>query len=93
MARHGATAIPFPHDRSALQAAAEFDMPREQLWSYLVQPEFRMAIAGSDKVEITGRKDSVSFNASSPNLSPLDWKAWLDARLLEYQDSAVPAGA
>jgi len=28
-------------------------MPREQAWDYLIQPEFRNALIGKDRMEIT----------------------------------------
>lgn len=49
--------VAFPYDRLLDQAAVEVHMPREKLWDYLIQPEYRTTLFGSDLVEITGRSD------------------------------------
>ncbi len=48
--------ITIPPDRVAAQVAIEIDMPPQQVWDYLAQPEFRSTLLGSDRQEIVDRK-------------------------------------
>jgi uncharacterized protein YndB with AHSA1/START domain len=54
--RQGAEIITFLHERIALRKTVDLDMPREQVWDYLSQPEFRNFLIGSDRMEILNRK-------------------------------------
>lgn len=47
--------IAFPGDNIKGRYAVDIRMPREQVWDYLVQPEFRKTLIGSDKMEISNR--------------------------------------
>jgi uncharacterized protein YndB with AHSA1/START domain len=45
----------FPHDQIWARFEVEIDMPRERVWDYLIRPEFRNALMGSDRMEIANR--------------------------------------
>ncbi len=53
--RYSAAAIAFPQERISWQFTVDVDMPREQVWDYLIQPEFRNTLIGSDRMEIANR--------------------------------------
>lgn len=50
-----ATTVTFPTDRIWWRYEVDIGMPREQAWDYLIQPEFRNFLIGSDRMEITNR--------------------------------------
>lgn len=52
--RHSA-AITFPNDRILGQLQVDIALPRERVWDYLIQPEFRNTLIGSDRMELTNR--------------------------------------
>ncbi|NIM93541.1 MAG: DUF2652 domain-containing protein [Anaerolineales bacterium] len=49
------TAVAFPYDHIVAQIEVEISMPRERVWDYLIQPEFRNTLNGSDRMEIVNR--------------------------------------
>jgi hypothetical protein len=55
--KRGATAVAFPSDRTWTSFDVVIGMPRERVWDYLVQPEFRNTLIGSDRMEIANRSN------------------------------------
>jgi uncharacterized protein YndB with AHSA1/START domain len=53
--KRSATAVTFPHDRLMWQGEIHIRMPRERVWDYLIQPEFRKTLIGVDRMEIANR--------------------------------------
>lgn len=53
--RRGGTAVAFPYDRVLDRSEVQISMPRERVWDYLTQPEFRSTMIGSDRMEIANR--------------------------------------
>lgn len=52
--RSAATAT-FPTDRIRWRFEVDIGMPREQAWDYLIQPEYRNTLIGTDRMEIANR--------------------------------------
>ncbi len=52
--RVGAT-ITFPTDQAWWRSENQINMPREQVWDYLLQPQFRNTLIGSDQMKIANR--------------------------------------
>ena len=50
-----ATAVAFPYDRILDRSEVHISLPRERVWDYLIQPEFRNTLIGSDRMEIKNR--------------------------------------
>lgn len=55
--KRGATTVTFPYDRILAQLEIDINMPRELVWDYLIQPEHRNTLNGSDRMEIANRTD------------------------------------
>jgi len=55
--KRSAVAITLPTDRIWKQNEVSISMPREQVWDYLIQPEFRNTLIGTDRMEISNRTD------------------------------------
>jgi hypothetical protein len=53
--KRSATAITFPYDKIWGQFEVLIDMPREQVWDYLIQPKYRNTLIGSDRMAIENR--------------------------------------
>jgi uncharacterized protein YndB with AHSA1/START domain len=53
--KRGATAVTFPFDRLLDRSEVHINMPRERVWDYMTQPEFRNTLIGSDRMEIANR--------------------------------------
>jgi hypothetical protein len=53
--KRSATAVTFPYDRILDRSEVQINMPRERVWDYLTQPEFRNTLIGSDRMEIANR--------------------------------------
>jgi uncharacterized protein YndB with AHSA1/START domain len=53
--KRSATAVDFPYDRILDCTEVYINLPRERVWDYLIQPEFRKTLIGSDRMEITNR--------------------------------------
>ena len=53
--KRSAVTAAFPHERTLKRFEVEIDMPRERVWDYLIQPEFRNSLIGSDRMEIANR--------------------------------------
>jgi uncharacterized protein YndB with AHSA1/START domain len=53
--KRDATTVVFPHDRIVAQIEVDISMPRERVWDYLIQPEYRNTLNGSDRMEIANR--------------------------------------
>ncbi|GAF99358.1 unnamed protein product, partial [marine sediment metagenome] len=53
--RRGEVATPFPVDSIAVSIEVDIGMPLERAWDYLIQPEFRNTLIGSDRMEIANR--------------------------------------
>lgn len=49
--------IPFPEEQAAIRTSTELGMPPELVWDYLTSPEFRNILMGSDRQEVSGRKN------------------------------------
>jgi hypothetical protein len=47
--------VTFPHGQGLDQLQIEIRLTREQVWNYLVQPEFRTTLIGADRMEISNR--------------------------------------
>jgi uncharacterized protein YndB with AHSA1/START domain len=52
--RSAATAT-FPTEHIWWRDEVDINMPREQVWDYLIQPEFRNTLIGTDRMEIANR--------------------------------------
>lgn len=50
-------AVVFPIDRLLDRSGIHINMPRERVWDYLIQPEFRNTLVGSDRIEIADRAE------------------------------------
>ena len=50
--KRSATAVTFPSGRIFTRFEVDIHMPRERVWDYLIQPEFRNTLIGSDRMEI-----------------------------------------
>jgi len=55
--KRSATKVTLPHDRIWAQFEVRIKMPRERVWDYLIQPKFRNALIGSDRMEIANRSN------------------------------------
>ena len=53
--KHGETAVTFPFDRILDRSEVHINMPRERVWDYMTQPEFRNTLIGSDGMGIANR--------------------------------------
>jgi hypothetical protein len=53
--KRSATKVEFPHDRLLDRSFIHINLPRERVWDFLIQPEFRSTLIGSDRMEITNR--------------------------------------
>ncbi|MGW8319309.1 MAG: DUF2652 domain-containing protein [Candidatus Promineifilaceae bacterium] len=47
--------IDIPEDEVDTEISIDIDVPPERLWDYMMQPEFRNALIGSDRMAITNR--------------------------------------
>ena len=45
-------AVAFPSDRILSRLATDISMPRERVWDYLIQPEYRNSLIGSDRMVV-----------------------------------------
>jgi len=45
----------FPYDRLLDRSEVHINIPRERLWDYITQPEFRNSLIGSDMMKIKNR--------------------------------------
>lgn len=55
--KRSTTAITFPSDRIWTRFEVDIHMPRERVWDYLIQPEFRNTLIGADRMEIANRSN------------------------------------
>jgi uncharacterized protein YndB with AHSA1/START domain len=55
--KRSAAAIVFPPGKIWAKFVVDLDMPRERVWDYLIQPEFRNTLIGADRMEITNRSN------------------------------------
>jgi hypothetical protein len=53
--KRNSTVVKFPEDRFWNQIEITLDLPLERAWDYLIQPEFRKYLIGSDRMEVTKR--------------------------------------
>jgi len=53
--KRSATAITLPSGRIWSRFEVDIHLPRERVWDYLIQPEFRNTLIGSDRMEIANR--------------------------------------
>jgi hypothetical protein len=53
--KRSAATVTFPTDNIWKRNQVDISLPREQAWDYLVQPEFRNTLIGSDRMEIANR--------------------------------------
>jgi Protein of unknown function (DUF2652) len=53
--KRSATAVTFPSGRIWSRFEVDIDLPRERVWDYLIQPEFRNTLIGSERMEIANR--------------------------------------
>jgi hypothetical protein len=53
--KRDAVAIEFPSKRIWDRLEADISMPQEQVWDYLLRPEFRNTLIGSDRMQIVNR--------------------------------------
>ncbi|MGB3716980.1 MAG: DUF2652 domain-containing protein [Candidatus Promineifilaceae bacterium] len=54
-ARRSEVATPFPEDSIGARIEVDIGMPLERAWDYLIQPEFRNTLIGTDRMEIANR--------------------------------------
>lgn len=55
--KRDAVAVVFPTDRLWTQFAIDIGLPRGRAWDYLIQPEFRNTLMGTDRMEISNTKE------------------------------------
>jgi hypothetical protein len=55
--KRSAVTVTFPTDHIWKRNEVDISMPREQAWDYLVQPEFRNTLIGTDRMEIINRTE------------------------------------
>lgn len=55
--KRGAATVTFPTDKIWKRNEVDISLPREQTWDYLIQPEFRNTLIGSDRMEIANRTE------------------------------------
>ncbi len=60
--KRGALTVTFPVEQIWRQNEVNIRMPREQVWDYLIQPEFRNTLIGTDRMEIA--------NSSNGRIAP-----------------------
>ncbi len=53
--KRDSTTVKFPEDDIWTRFEVDLDMPRERAWDYLIQPQYRNSLIGSDRMEITNR--------------------------------------
>jgi uncharacterized protein YndB with AHSA1/START domain len=53
--KRSTTEVTFSQDQIWAQYEVLIDMPRERVWDYLIQPKYRNALVGSDRMEIANR--------------------------------------
>jgi uncharacterized protein YndB with AHSA1/START domain len=54
--KRGSVSVDFPSDGILDKYEVDIQLPHEKVWDYLVQPEFRSILIGSDKMEVTNRE-------------------------------------
>jgi uncharacterized protein YndB with AHSA1/START domain len=55
--KRSAVTFTLPVDRIWKRIEVDISMPRERVWDYLIQPEFRNTLIGTDRMEITNRSE------------------------------------
>ncbi len=55
-AKRDAVFLSIPPEKIMFAVEAEVDLPLETVWDYLMQPEFRRVLIGSDRQEVVDRK-------------------------------------
>jgi uncharacterized protein YndB with AHSA1/START domain len=89
--------ITIPPEQLNFQLSYDFHVPPEILWGYLVQPEFRNYLMGSDKQEIVDRKNGRIEAGSSYHCYHgnhvisqviLDWEPF--SRMVTQNNTQVP---
>ena len=55
--KRSATAVTLPSGRIWTRFEVNIDMPHERVWDYLIRPEFRNTLTGSDRMEIANRSN------------------------------------
>ena len=97
--KRATTAVAFPSDRILDRAEVYVDMPRERLWDYLTQPEYRNTLFGTTRIEITNRKHgrvgpgSVYQCYHGDKLVPqtiLEWQPF--ERMIANESTPLPLG-
>jgi len=53
--KRSAASLTFPTDRLWTRYEVDVSIPREQVWDYLIQPEFRNTLIGTDRMEVVNR--------------------------------------
>lgn len=53
--KRSAAAVAYPYDRILDRFEVYIGLPQERVWDYLIQPEFRNTLIGSDRMEIANR--------------------------------------
>jgi hypothetical protein len=81
--KRSATAVTFPYDRILDRSEIHINMPRERVWDYLIQPEFRTALIGSDRMEVTNR--SHGRIAPGSVYQCYHGEKWVPQTILEWQ--------
>jgi uncharacterized protein YndB with AHSA1/START domain len=81
--KRSATAVTFPYDRILDRSEIHINMPRERVWDYLIQPEFRTALIGSDRMEVANR--SHGRIAPGSVYQCYHGEKWVPQTILEWQ--------
>lgn len=55
--KRSGVSVTFPVDNLWWHDEVEIGLPHEHVWNYLIQPEFRNALIGTDRMEITNRSN------------------------------------
>jgi hypothetical protein len=55
--KRSAATVSFPSDHIWRRNEVDISIPREQVWDYLIQPEFRNTLIGTDRMEIANREN------------------------------------
>lgn len=81
--RRNATTTKFPQDRLLDRSDIQINVPLEQTWDYLIQPEFRNTLVGTDRIVLANRSNGRAAPGSIYQC--YHGEDWLPQLILEWQ--------
>ena len=81
--KSSATTVTFPYDQLLDRSEVHINMPHERVWDYLIQPEFRNTLIGSDRMEIANRANGRI--APDSVYQCYHGEKWVPQTILEWQ--------